>query len=263
MPENYFDPIEEKREAIRDSGVSTGTRVFFCKYEDRNGDWVPVPRKSRYSDGLNQPASWEDELICTRVRYEPDGPAQPTQSAGNQHFAYCRLTAEYAAANPLDTTWSVRTRGAADQIQMAAFARYASTGEQTDLPVTRVFPKSFIDVTRVFVYSHGQIAYMDANECKINGTRLVAPWGNVYEPETLLFLNYDQDDYWDTVRGKRLNRITFHFEKKPYSHNLAYCISGQRTGVDPFFNTEPPEVIYESIVPPPFRAFEFMDMFRE
>lgn len=221
-----FEPMELERKAKRgtsgNGGGHTGYRKWLCKYEDRNGDWAPVPYQSRYTDNLNWPHCWEDELVCVSVDYDYDGPAQPDQSNQYKDFSYCIITANYASAPQLIGNWEVQSRGKVDFMKNGIGQVWKSDGTTSDQQLAVPVTCEEIVVSKVFAYSSTQINNIRAAQGHTNAEQFMTPWGDVFAPECLLLETFDKREFIDTFRGVVLNQITFHFMAKTVSHNLIW-----------------------------------------
>ena len=220
MPDNYFTPYEESREAERNIDISTGQRVFCCMNQDRNGSWAPIPGDSRYTDGLGWPSCWEDDLICTKVKYDYDGPEQEGLNPEDAEFSYCRLIATYTGADKSEKEWDVKSHGEINLLETGVGKRFASDGRISDQ--SRVIPISadHITASKTFDYSFSQIQTIRSMEGCVNANPFQPPWGDVYYAGYCLFLCADIDYYRDKITKERKNRITFHFLRKSMDHNL-------------------------------------------
>lgn len=216
-----FNPMELSRKAKRGYTRSSGTRVFLCKYEDRNGDWAPAPGVSRYTDGLGWPACWEDSLVCVDLDYDYDGPEQSTESVENREFETCQITATYETFEPLLGNWDIESDG---RIELAdlGIGRAWSDGTPSGQPVViPVFQEELI-VSRVFIYSAAQMVRIREAQGSVNANLFWAPWGESFAPETLRFDSFKRRVVRPDSTGLMFNHITFHFTVSNKSHNVVW-----------------------------------------
>ncbi len=218
----YFTPKEIRRKSKKSDDVSTGIRVWKCCNQDRNGDWRPEPGESVWTDGLGWNPCWEDDLICTDVEFEYDGPAQSGLDPEDSEFSYCLVTANYASAQPLDSIWNVESRGQIELLKTGIGKRWRSDGSISDQSRVIRVSQETIDVSRVFAYSPRQVGMIRALKGCVNGMLLSTPWGDQFAPGCCQFLYADQNKYLDRTRKAWLNRICFHFLVQNQDHNLIW-----------------------------------------
>lgn len=214
----YTLPMELKdtRDTNQKREGSTGQRSWLCKWEDRNGSWVPVPKRTRYSEGITEgSADWEKRLVCTNVKRQGVG-AGKTIAGKAYPFDCCVVTAHYADVEAYDSDPEESIDGGMKVIEVGK-GRTLPDGTPISIPIYQTVPTGTYRMSRYFVYHPARKRGL----LEKLGTVNRYSWRG-FRAETMRFDCANVDTRWDDSRNCFMDNVVLTFSFDGAGHNYIY-----------------------------------------